>query len=151
MIKEITKEMLQELSQLFINAFNAEPWNDQWTEETVNKRLLDFINTPGFYGLAKYEDGQAVAMILGRSEQYYDGEIFQILEFCVDREKQGQGIGKQLLNEMLTKLGEMEVKDVFLLTLHGELTEGFYAHNGFELEEPMIMMKKSISGSKRKL
>lgn len=144
MTKEITKEMLQELSMLFIKAFNAPPWNDQWTVETASKRLLDFINTPGFYGLAEYEDKTLVGMILGRSEQYYNGVSFQILEFCVDNTKQGRGIGKNLLNTMLNKLKEQDVQTVFLLTLRGQSTEGFYEKNGFKTDEAMIMMTKQL-------
>lgn len=145
MTKEISKEMIQDLSLLFIKAFNAPPWNDQWTVETASKRLLDFINTPGFYGLAEYEGESLIAMILGRSEQYFDGVSFQILEFCVDNTKRGKGLGKNLLNKMLINLDKQGIKNVFLLTLHGPSTEGFYERNGFKVDEAMIMMNKSLN------
>nr|WP_302600239.1 GNAT family N-acetyltransferase [uncultured Cellulosilyticum sp.] len=144
MTKEISQEMLKDLSELFIEAFNAPPWKDKWRMETASKRLLDFINTPGFYGLAKYEDEKVVGMILGRKEQYYDGIYFQILEFCVDSTRQGQGLGKELLSRMLAKLKEQHVKKVFLLTLHDESTKGFYEKCGFKLDEMTIMMNKSL-------
>lgn len=136
--------MLHDLSLLFIKAFNAPPWNDQWTIETASKRLLDFINTPGFYGLAEYEGDTVVGMILGRSEQYYNGVSFQILEFCVDSSRQGQGIGKGLLHAMIAKLKEKDITNVFLLTLRGESTEGFYARNGFQIDESMLRMNMKL-------
>ncbi len=144
MIREITIEMLEDLTNLFIESFNAPPWNDEWTVETAGKRIQDFINTPGFYGIAQYENEKLLGMIFGRSEQYFDGVSFQILEFCIDRERQREGIGKGLLNEMIIRLKEQDIKNVFLLTLRGEATEGFYEKNGFIDEKNMLMMSRIL-------
>jgi len=56
---------------------------------------------------------------------------FQIQEFCIITNRQGQGIGTMLLNELTNSLKEENVTNVFLLTSRGLRTEGFYKNKGF--------------------
>lgn len=37
--REIHIEDIKELVEIYIEAFNAPPWNDKWTIETASKRL----------------------------------------------------------------------------------------------------------------
>lgn len=143
MIKVINETMLEEMAELFIDVFNREPWNDKWDKRTAEKRLLDFMHTPGFYGLACYEEEKMIGLILGCSEQYYDGVSFQIIEFCIAHTKQRQGNGKMLLNQLLLDLKEKGIENICLFTLHDPSTEGFYEKNGFKVNKHMIMMNKN--------
>lgn len=144
MNKTVTKENLEEISRLFVRVFNNPPWNDQWNFETAYKRLDDLLRTPGFYGTVKYLEGQPAAVILGRSEQYYNGEFFQIQEFFVDPVRQRGGIGRELLAELTDELGTRKISNIYLITAHGHATEGFYQKNGFKTESDMILMSKLL-------
>lgn len=144
MIKEIKLEDVKEITELFIDSFNNPPWNDEWTYNTASKRLIDIINTPGYYGMAYYEDNVLLGMIMGRAEQYFNGESFQILEFCIRRNMQRQGLGRKLLTEFKNKLKEKNIVSVFLITLHGHSTEGFYKNNGFKCDDNMLIMSTSL-------
>ncbi|MGN0143601.1 MAG: GNAT family N-acetyltransferase [Clostridium sp.] len=144
MIKLIDLNDIKEISELFIDSFNNSSWNDKWTYETASKRLSDIINMPGFIGMEYYHENELAGIILGRSEQYYDGMHFQILEFCISSKFKGKGYGTILLNKYIEKLREENIKRVFLMTLHGDSTEGFYKKNGFETDENMIIMSKKI-------
>lgn len=35
--EEITLEYLDELAELYVETFNSEPWNDEWTVDTAKK------------------------------------------------------------------------------------------------------------------
>ncbi|WP_294373336.1 GNAT family N-acetyltransferase [uncultured Clostridium sp.] len=144
MIKKITMENIEEISNLFIKAFNGEPWNDEWTYETASKRLVDIINMPGYKGMAYYHEGALAGMIMGRDEQYFNGIHFQILEFCVDKNIQGKGFGRKLLTEFTEKLKNDGVERIYLYTIHGPKTEGFYEKNGYVSDDDMLIMSKSI-------
>lgn len=144
MYSEITEKDLGVMSQLFMEVFNEAPWNDKWTMETAYKRLEAFYKSPGFDGLLQYEDGKLVALILGIAEEYYDGISFRIIEFCVDRKTQRKGYGKKLLTEFKQRLKMKGMKEIFLLTLHGPATEGFYEQNGFRTSSSMIMMHTNL-------
>ncbi|MGL5480067.1 MAG: GNAT family N-acetyltransferase, partial [Clostridium sp.] len=61
MFKEIKREDLNELVDIYIEAFNGEPWNDNWTYETASKRLENMLDDSGFYGLKLIKDNEIVA------------------------------------------------------------------------------------------
>ena len=144
MFKEITKNNLNEITNLFIEVFNGEPWYDKWTYETAIKRLRDIIDMPGFIGNAYYEDNTLVGCIMGREEMFYDGKHFEILKFYVNAKCQGKGYGRKILNDFTYKLFNKDIKKIFLITCHGIRTEGFYEKNGFKTSEELIIMSKNI-------
>ena len=41
--EEITLEYLDELAELYVETFNSEPWNDEWTVDTAKKRLHEEV------------------------------------------------------------------------------------------------------------
>lgn len=144
MIKEISLNDIKEITELFIDSFNNPPWNDKWTYDTASRRLIDIINTPGYFGMSYYHNDILSGIIMGRAEQYYDGRYFQILEFCVRKDMQGKGLGRKLLTEFTDELKCRNVVNVFLMTLHGDSTEGFYKNNGFISDEDMVVMSKKL-------
>lgn len=142
--KEIDISFLNDLVELFIEAFNCGPWNDEWTVDSASKRLKQMIRCDGFYGLAAYSKDKLVGLILGNCEYYYNGIDFVVKEFCVDKNIKGKGIGSILLEEFSRRLKDKEIKRIILNTCRGEATEGFYIRKGFNTIEDMIFMTKEI-------
>lgn len=142
--KKISKDMLNEIIEVFIEAFNSEPWNDSWTIQTSYKRLSPIIITEGFFGLSAYQDNKMCGFIMGYFEQYCDEKEFVIKEFAIRNAGRGQGIGSQLLMEFEKRLREKGVKKITLLTLKGNLTEHFYEKNGFKTNNKITFMDKSL-------
>ncbi len=130
------------LAQSFAEVFNDEPWNDSWTHQQALERIRDIENTPRFDGVAVIRDGKVIAAILGRGEQYYDGEVFQIVEFWVANAFRRQGIGSGLLANFTEHLKDKGIHKIFLLTMRGERTEGFYQKQGFQTISNMCLMEK---------
>ncbi|MCL1632814.1 GNAT family N-acetyltransferase [Sporolactobacillus sp. CPB3-1] len=81
---------------------------------------------------------------MGGEEQFYDGVLFMIKEFCVDRELRHAGIGTSLLNECEKRLKEKGIKDIILFTSRNDGTEGFYQRRGFHSIDGMVMMGKEL-------
>ena len=142
--KDMTKDDIRELSQLYVKAFNSPPWNDKWSEEDVIIRLSQMIENKGFYGIKCYKNNKLIGMILGQSEHYYDGTHFEIKEFCVDNSESGKGIGSLILDNFIDILKKKGISKVFLLTSRAIKTEGFYKKNGFKSIEDMVMMSKEL-------
>lgn len=142
MIELMKKENLYEYAELFSKVFNGSPWNENWIIDTSYERLSDIMNTPKSFGLANYIDNKLVGFIIGHSMQYYDGVHFEISEFCVDNSIQGKGIGSNLINEFLKALESKNILKVYLLTIRGEKTEGFYNKRGFSIPNDVIYMCK---------
>ena len=83
-------------------------------------------------------------MIFGFAEQFYDGVLFEIKEFCVKNASRGNGIGSAIYREFEKRLRERNIKEIMLMTLRGNATEHFYEKNGFETEKDLIFMKKQL-------
>ncbi len=133
-----------DLTESFVRTFNAAPWYDHWTEQTASKRLQNLKDTPNFEGMTAYAGEQLCGAILGRGEQYDDGMYFQIIEFWTIPPMQGSGLGSRLLAEFMAHLKEKGYRKVFLLTMKGERTEGFYQKQGFSTAEGMCLMESFI-------
>jgi len=142
--KELKKEHIKEIAEIYVDAFNSEPWNDEWTIESASKRISQMINCEGFDGLVAYEDDKLIGMILGNHEYYYNGMHFNIKEFCVDLKLRSKGMGSKLFEEFIKRLKSRGIDEVILLTSKTEGTEGFYKKHGFKSFEGMIIMGKEI-------
>lgn len=133
---------LKNYARLFTAVFNEEPWNDRWTEETATIRIENVMNTKTFTGKALYFENDLKGFIYGQREQYYDGVRFQLLEFCVKNTEQGSGYGKALLEALEKELKEAGIVKIYLMTIRGEKTEGYYKKRGYALSDSMIIMEK---------
>ena len=80
-------------------------------------------------------------MCLGRIDYYYDNwSQFCVDEFNVDYSKQGQGIGKQLLEFASENLKRDGINRLFLIT-GGTEASVFYEQNGFVKTDEGVMME----------
>lgn len=129
------------LAESYMRTFNGAPWFDRWDRKTALLRLRDLYKTPGFYGLSLWEDGMPLGTVLGRTERYFDGECFQIVEFWVEPRVQGQGYGMQLMDDLKGVMRSFNVKKLYLITMHGEQTERFYEKNGFVVQDGLCVMQ----------
>ena len=141
LIENMTRDRMGEYIGVFIKAFGGNPWNEPWTWEQADSRLRGFMDTTTSYGLAAEMGGRVVGFVLGQFEQYYDGLRFYIQEFCCAQ--QGSGIGTALLSELEQRLKEKGVVRTYLMTLHGEATEGYYQRRGYTTDPDNIWMYKT--------
>lgn len=139
-MEKITKSDINNIADSFVRAFNGEPWNDKWNKDQAIERLTDIFESPKFEGAMELVNGKIAAVIFGRGERYYDGIHFQILEFWVDKSFQRQGIGGKLLEDFVEYLYARDINKIFLITMHGAYTEGFYEKHGFEIDDSLCLM-----------
>ncbi|SHE94378.1 GNAT family N-acetyltransferase [Clostridium fallax] len=142
--REIKISDIETLTIIYVDTFNSPPWNDKWTVETASKRLKQMINCEDFYGILAYENDLIYGMILGSEEQFYNGAIFNIKEFCVKNEMRSKGLGTIILNEFEKRLKEKGISEIILLTSKEDKTEGFYHRRGLKSHEKMVLMCKKL-------
>ena len=142
--EEITLSDIDGISKMYVETFNAPPWNDEWSVETASKRLHQFINCEDFYGIKAYQEEVLCGMILGSQEQFYDGIMFNIKEFCVKNEMQNKGIGTKILFEFEKRLKNKGITEIVLFTSRDDGTEGFYSRRGLKSYNSMVMMGKQL-------
>lgn len=129
------------LAESYMRTFNGAPWFDRWDRRTALLRLRDLYRTPGFYGFLLWQDGMPMGAVLGRTERYFDGSCFQIVEFWIETRVQRQGYGKQLMDKLKEDMRLFEVKKLYLITMHSAQTENFYQKNGFVVQDGLCVMQ----------
>lgn len=138
--REIIAADLPALAKIYMDTFNAEPWFEKWTEKTAQKRISSVLSHSGALGLVSEDDGKIVGMILGEEEQYFDGVVFNVKEFCVRNELRGKGIGKALLAEFENRLKSRGIRSVLLFTAPEDV--GFYQKSGYSDTELVALEKE---------
>jgi aminoglycoside 6'-N-acetyltransferase I len=124
-------ELLPSAVEVFVEAFNAEPWNDQWPIDSATCRLRDLQATPGFEGAALLIDNVLTAFVGGYRQRWWDNsDHFHIAEMAVRRHAQRSGHGTHLLRAFLAELND--VSRVYLLTAADGPAADFYRTLGFQ-------------------
>ena len=139
-IKNMTKDNIADYAGLFMSVFNLPPWNDSWSEKTAMRRISEMMSSETFIGKAAYIDNAPVGIIMGQSEQGDVSMQFHLSEFCVKTTLQNKGIGTLLMNELTAELKSQEITHIYLITSHGEKTEGFCLRRGFRTESGIVMV-----------
>ena len=142
--EEITLYHLDELASLYVETFNSEPWNDEWTISTAKKRLQQMINTEDSYGLCLCQNSCICGAILGSIEQFYNGTMFNIKEFWIKNGMRGKGIGTQIFEEFENRLRDRNVNEIILFTSKGDFTEHFYHKQNMKSNTDMVFMAKQL-------
>lgn len=142
--KIITLDDVKDLAEMYVETFNSEPWNDRWTIDTASKRLHQMINVEDFCGILARKNGVLCGMILGSKEQFFDGIMLNIKEFCVKNEMRGQGLGTEIFKEFEVRIKEEGVKEIILFTSRGDYTENFYHKLGLESYSELTFMGKQL-------
>ncbi|MCD8511138.1 MAG: GNAT family N-acetyltransferase [Bacillus sp. (in: Bacteria)] len=144
LIKSIQQQHIRECTTLYLDVFNGDPWNDNWTLETAEQRLHDIYISPNFEGVVYVKNDQIKGAIFGNYEQFFDGRHYNLREMFVSRELQGTGIGSEMLAVLEGKLKGLGVTTTILFTSKGNKTSQFYLNNGFIEWDSMAMMGKDI-------
>ncbi len=142
-IQAFTTEYLDRCAYLYVEVFNREPWNEQWSFNTARTRLFEIINTPGFVGFVFKQD-ELLGFLAGYCKQGQKGKSFYLEEICVRPHQQRQGIGTKLLNKLMDTLTCIEVNRVYLLTNKDGQAEAFYKKHGYQRNQQMIFMTKQF-------
>ena len=142
-IEAFGADHLDECAELMVVAFNAEPWNDNYTHDTARKQLAWHLRVPGFLGLVSVNGG-IVAFAVGYREPMDEGDVYHLSIFCVRPDTQRSGVGTRLLRTLEERLVEAGVKTVYLGTRRGTPAEAFYAKHGYGASAEDIEMSRDL-------
>ncbi|MGN7478279.1 GNAT family N-acetyltransferase [Solibacillus silvestris] len=143
-LRNVEERDLMNCTKIFMEVFNAEPWNDEWTDGIALQYLTDFYGTPNFLGIAAVENEEVLGFIFGVQRKWYSGDEYFIHEMCVDSKRQSEGIGKMMLQELEKHLQAKSIDNIALLTNRNIPAEQFYKNNGFEEIERLVFLHKEI-------
>lgn len=137
MIRIMKYSDLAQCGMIYAKAFPIEHWGIDWTAENATEYLQDFYEQKRFVGYI-YEEVLgcifALCKISGSKKEIY------INEMAVLPERQGHGIGKQLLNAVKDYSKDNGLAGIVLYTSEYAPAAKFYEKNGFKLSNGTICM-----------
>lgn len=145
-IRDFKPSDLEFCVELFIDVFNREPWNDQWTNDRAKQYLMDFVSTPGFIGVVAANDSGIHGFIFGVSKCWWKGNEFFIHELCVRSDFHRTGTGTNMLQYLEQTLTTEGIEDIVLLTNRDIPAEKFYVMNGFKEVNRIVFLAKNLNG-----
>lgn len=142
-IKKLENSNFDDIKNLFRDVFMNEPWNDDWSnEEQLDNYILDLTGNRNSLAIGIYEDDTLLGISLGSIIHWCTGTEYYIFEYCIDREKQQQGLGTKFFAEIESYVKDLGVNHVFLQTERNLPAYTFYKKNGFnELEGHASLVK----------
>lgn len=141
----LDESMTAQAAALFREAFAGEPWNDDWSDEA---QLLEYIKDISMsrnalnYGLMI--DGELAAAALGSVRHWWEGTNYNIEEFFIAPNLQGQGLGSRFMELIEEDIKKRGLAGIFLQTDSDKPAYRFYKKNGFGDLGTHVSLYKSL-------
>ncbi|MBZ9690768.1 GNAT family N-acetyltransferase [Clostridium sp. M14] len=142
-ILRIKENDIEACAKIFVEAFNTEPWNDNWNIESAYRRLHDIYKSPNFLGVKYTENNEIFGALFGNCEEWFEGRQFNIKEVFVSKKIQGKNIGSKLINSAENEVKKLGVDFMFLSTQNNNL-KNFYLKHDFEETNSLCIMSKKF-------
>ena len=140
MIRKMKEEDLQQCGVIYAKAFPIEYWGIDWSPDNAKEYLLDYYEQKRFVGYVYEEDDVVIGCIFALCKISGSKKEIYINEMAVLPERQGQGIGKQLLNAVKDYSKDKGLAGIVLYTSEYAPAAKFYEKNGFKLSNGTICM-----------
>ena len=135
----------KEITTLFKEVFEGEPWNHDWSNE---KQLKEYIReNAGTYNALNYglyKNGKMIAFSIGKINQYWEGTNYYIQWLGVSRQEQGKGTGSRFLQYIEEDIKKKGIRCFFLQTETDKQAYSFYKKLGFQEEGTPVSLYKII-------
>ncbi|MBR4035275.1 MAG: GNAT family N-acetyltransferase [Oscillospiraceae bacterium] len=144
-LKRIGMTEIQAVKQLFISVFTASPWYDDWSDDNqLNMYLTDLMGQENSLTYGLYENEKLIGISMGRIKHWYTGTEYCIDEFCIQKDRQGQGIGSFFLQQMEKAIKEIGLVQIYLQTDIDVPAIDFYLKNGFVNLDTTVSLAKEV-------
>lgn len=139
-------QILEQCATVLTEAYNAEPWNDNWSHQKALEKLQCFFQSPKFFGWVAYDGDTLAGCCVGNIEPYYTGDYFYLKEMFVSPGYQGKGAGAQLMGVVRQHLDSIDIRTIILFTGKDFFPFDFYLKQGFAEMDGMRMMHFESAG-----
>lgn len=143
-ISSLNKEDLRHCAELYVETFQAHPWNESWSLVEALERLSDLFDVPKLIALKAWLNGEICGFLMGRL-QTWPGEIScDVEEICIAERFQRQGVGRSLMARLEAILKSRGVSGVSLVTQKRSGPSVFYKKLNYKDDPGLVVMRKEI-------
>lgn len=141
-IREPKIEEINQCADIYISAYQSEPWNEIYEKDEVIQYLLNYMNANGRFCYCLEDHQCIVGIALGLIVPSITKPYMRIEDFCVCKEHQHQGYGSSMMN-LIQKEAEKFGCDCILLNTQKDYpSHHFYRKLGFQEIETVLLLKE---------
>ena len=136
------KEEIASCAEVYISAYGAEPWNEKYDKQSVEKYISDYLGSKTKQCFAARENGKIIGIALGIIVPSINIPFLRIEDFCISAEEQGKGFGTEFIKLVFEKSKELGCDSVLLGTLRDFPSHKFYLKIGFSEVDSVLLYKE---------
>lgn len=136
------KEDISSCAEVYISAYGAEPWNEKYDKQSVEKYISDYLGSKTKQCFAARENGKIIGIALGIIVPSINIPFLRIEDFCISAEEQGKGFGTEFIKLVFEKSKELGCDSVLLGTLRDFPSRKFYLKIGFSEVDSVLLYKE---------
>ena len=136
------KEDISSCAEVYISAYGAEPWNEKYDKQSVEKYISDYLGSKTKQCFAARENGKIIGIALGIIVPSINIPFLRIEDFCISAEEQGKGFGTEFIKLVFEKSKELGCDSVLLGTLRDFHSHKFYLKIGFSEVDSVLLYKE---------
>ena len=136
------KEDISSCAEVYISAYGAEPWNEKYDKQSVEKYISDYLGSKTKQCFAVEKNGKIIGIALGIIVPSIDSQFLRIEDFCISAEEQGKGFGTEFIKLVFEKSKELGCDSVLLGTQKDFPSHRFYLKNGFSEVDSVLLYKE---------
>lgn len=140
-IVKATSKDIPEISRIFMEEFNKNPYNECWDKDTSKEKIKRYFKKSL---VLVAEEKNLVGFLIGSTDNWGKTEWGYIDEICVDSKHQGKGTGKMLVDAFTKILEKKGIHKIWLMTNAKSNAYKFYDKIGFKLDKKYILMERKI-------
>ena len=144
MIKKFELSDLNACAEIMISVYNNEHWQCQWTLETAQSYLLDYVECKKFIGFTLWLDDVIKGAIFCHEKVWWNNNEVFVDEMFIAPALQRQGYGALLLEAVENHIKAHNLAGFTLSTNRYTPAPNFYRKNGFSDAEHVLFMYKEI-------
>lgn len=139
----LNKKDLDVITSLYVTFYNDYE-EGTWTFEKAYKRIRQVLLTPDSYCLIQEINGIYTGFLMGYIKEYDDLKSYFLEEIVIFKEYQDKGLGSLFIKELQSRLLEMDVSMIELMSLNDEKHRHFYEKFSFAEASNLTIMSKFI-------
>lgn len=144
-IRKMRESDLSRCAQIIESAYSNPPYNETFIENSAYKYVAGEFLSCKEHSFVVEDDSKIVACTFIQISSWSDGLQAKIQEIAVDPSRQGEGIGKMVMNHSYEYLRSIGIESVMIWAKNDEKVQRFYTQQNFAPIDDFVVMYKMLN------
>lgn len=141
---QISIEDAPRVAQLIAAAFAVPPWCEEWEAARALAYAREGLDGANALAFALAEGETLCALAMGHVRHWHDRTELILEDVCVHPERQGHGLGGQMLEETAAAAKRLAIDEIGLRTRRDAAAYRFYQKHGFAVLEKDVYLSRKL-------